>query len=72
MKESEIRPKEILDKYLELSYIDGEKLDENEFDLVNCPGCGLDSSIQDPNPIFNDSILFSAKLNELKMSGKTK
>ncbi len=44
MKESEIRPKEILDKYLELSRLDGEKLEEKQFSLVQCQGCGAEAS----------------------------
>lgn len=39
MKEKDIRPKEIFDKYLQLSKVDGEKLDRNFFTNVNCPSC---------------------------------
>lgn len=39
MKESDIRPQHILDQYLELSRIDGQKLDKNLFVKVDCPAC---------------------------------
>lgn len=37
--ENEIRPKEIFDKYLELSKRDGSKLDHAKFTTINCPAC---------------------------------
>lgn len=39
MKESEIRPKEILDRYLELSLSDAQKMDRGAFVDVPCPAC---------------------------------
>jgi 2-polyprenyl-3-methyl-5-hydroxy-6-metoxy-1,4-benzoquinol methylase len=37
--ENEIRPKEIFDKYLELSKKDGAKLDPTKFATISCPAC---------------------------------
>ncbi len=40
MKEQEIRPKELFQRYLELSQKDAQKFDPAEFVEVLCPGCG--------------------------------
>lgn len=40
MKEEEIRPKELLDKYLQLSAKDGAALNSQDFVDVDCPACG--------------------------------
>lgn len=39
MKESEIRPKEIFERYIELSSRDGERLDKSKFQRIDCPAC---------------------------------
>lgn len=39
MKEEEIRPKELLDRYLELSAKDGATLDSKDFVEIDCPAC---------------------------------
>lgn len=44
MKESEIRPEELFNKYLDLSTQDGQLLDRNEFVEISCPSCGEDKS----------------------------
>lgn len=47
MKEEEIRPKEILQKYLDLSAADGKKLDAKLFVESHCQACGAkDDKIQ--------------------------
>ncbi|MHB8108766.1 MAG: methyltransferase domain-containing protein [Syntrophorhabdaceae bacterium] len=40
MKEQDIRPKELFSRYLELSKIDGDRLDRSMFIDIPCPGCG--------------------------------
>ncbi len=40
MKEEEIRPQKLLDRYLELSAIDGKALDSSQFVEIPCPACG--------------------------------
>jgi 2-polyprenyl-3-methyl-5-hydroxy-6-metoxy-1,4-benzoquinol methylase len=40
MKESDIRPKELLKTYLDLVAKDAKKLDKLKFERINCPGCG--------------------------------
>ncbi|MCW7503734.1 methyltransferase domain-containing protein [Leptospira paudalimensis] len=44
MKESEIRPKELLKTYLDLVAKDAKKLDKNKFERILCPGCGSDKT----------------------------
>lgn len=39
MKETDIRPKEMHQRYLELSLKDSDKMDINQFVSINCPGC---------------------------------
>lgn len=39
LKESEIRPQQLFDKYIELSKKDGEGLDRKKFVSIECPGC---------------------------------
>lgn len=43
MKEEEIRPKELLQKYLDLSALDGQKLDPSRFTNSSCQACGNES-----------------------------
>lgn len=40
LSENEIRPKKLFEKYLELSRIDGDKLDKSQFLNIACTGCG--------------------------------
>ncbi|TGK30919.1 class I SAM-dependent methyltransferase [Leptospira gomenensis] len=40
MKESEIRPKELFEKYLELSLKDAQNFNKSDLVEVDCPGCG--------------------------------
>ena len=44
MNEEEIRPKKLFQKYLELSRIDGEKLNFDEFKECNCQACDSSES----------------------------
>lgn len=44
MKEEEIRPKAVLEKYLQLSAEDGQKLDKAHFEHSTCQACGSDKS----------------------------
>jgi len=44
MKEYEIRPKELFDRYLELSRKDAMAFDKNGFENSVCPGCGSENS----------------------------
>ncbi|HAZ03482.1 MAG: SAM-dependent methyltransferase [Bacteroidetes bacterium GWF2_42_66] len=44
MKESEIRPKELFQKYLELSGKDAESFDNSTFEKVNCIACDSSES----------------------------
>lgn len=44
MKTEEIRPKELFQKYLELSRIDGANLDQSRFLPIACPGCAAPSA----------------------------
>jgi len=44
IKEHEIRPKKLYDKYLKLSREDAQKFDKSQFCEVNCPGCGIKDS----------------------------
>lgn len=39
MKEEEIRPKNLLDRYLELSLQDARLMDRQKFVAIDCPGC---------------------------------
>jgi len=39
MKESEIRPKDLFNAYLELSKKDAESFNKSEFELTNCIAC---------------------------------
>lgn len=39
MKTSEIRPKELFQRYLELSHDDGSRLDRQQFISIKCPAC---------------------------------
>ncbi|XDD52813.1 methyltransferase domain-containing protein [Leptospira sp. WS4.C2] len=39
MKESDIRPKELLKQYLDLVQVDAEKLDKSKFTEIPCPAC---------------------------------
>ena len=43
MREQEIRPKELFEKYLELSFQDSLRFNHAEFIEVSCPGCGTDN-----------------------------
>lgn len=42
MKENEIRPKELLTRYLNLVESDSKKLDKTKFLTISCPACGSD------------------------------
>lgn len=44
MKEQEIRPKELFQRYLELSQKDARKFNASNFKRITCPGCGGDNS----------------------------
>lgn len=44
MKEEEIRPKAILEKYLSLSAEDGKKLEKTKFEKCHCQACGSERS----------------------------
>lgn len=44
MKEEEIRPKEIFQRYLELCQKDARKFNSSNFKRVSCPGCSRDNS----------------------------
>ena len=44
MKEEEIRPKELLQKYMELSSVDATGFLNNDLIEINCPGCGKNKS----------------------------
>lgn len=44
MKEEEIRPKEIFQRYLELSRKDAREFNASKFKRITCPGCGVDNS----------------------------
>jgi SAM-dependent methyltransferase len=44
MKEEDIRPKELFQRYLELSQKDAQKLEVGNFKKISCPGCGKDES----------------------------
>lgn len=39
MKESDIRPKELFEKYLNLSKKDAESFDKSSFETINCVAC---------------------------------
>lgn len=40
MKESDIRPKELMDEYIALSLRDAQSMDRTQFVEISCPGCG--------------------------------
>jgi 2-polyprenyl-3-methyl-5-hydroxy-6-metoxy-1,4-benzoquinol methylase len=42
MKESEIRPRELFEKYITLSNLDGQKMASEKFQSIPCPACGTD------------------------------
>jgi len=44
MKENEIRPKELFERYLELSKQDATSFDAAQFQEIQCPGCGANDS----------------------------
>ena len=44
MKEQEIRPRELFQRYLELSQKDAQKFDHSKFEKIPCPGCGEDKA----------------------------
>ena len=44
IKEEEIRPKELFQRYLELSQKDARKFNASNFKRIPCPGCGGDNS----------------------------
>jgi len=44
VKEAEIRPQNLLDRYMELSARDGAELNKDFFKTIPCPGCGEQNS----------------------------
>lgn len=49
MKESEIRPKELFSKYLELSKKDSEDFDKSKFEKINCISCNSIKTVEKYN-----------------------